>query len=176
MPTISEVNRRRADFIGGESVVLADGQAYFIPKPRALFCLDAGENGYRAVLSLDPADDYQDLLDRLNEARRRYREFFDTPETAEPEVEGAPTALSLEQALISAQAAVFKALLLRNYEFTPAELSKIVRWSYNEEESPELFEVFEQLRDVSEGHGKKPKGGGSDAPSSSEALSPSQTG
>ena|SRR5690348_3808682 len=70
MAVISEVTRRRPGFQGDAPIVMADGQVWYLPKPRVRFTTADGERGYRAVLSA--GDDHQDLLDRLQDAHRAH--------------------------------------------------------------------------------------------------------
>ena len=146
---------KRADAISGVPVVMADGQTYLIPKPRVRFTDADGDKGYRAVLSLAGGDGYQSLRD----AREAALELVAAEDDAinageEPEPRPAPG-----NPLIRAEVAVFKALLLRNYDLTPAEVGEALQISYDPDEDPDGYRIRSELADISEGNGPKPQGG-----------------
>jgi len=51
---LNEQECRREDFRGGVAVEMADGQEWFIPRPRTLFVPDDGEAGFARTCDLGP--------------------------------------------------------------------------------------------------------------------------
>jgi hypothetical protein len=64
----NEAERRRADFLGGVPVVMADGQTWYVPQPRVRFVPDP-EHGARMVPSLPGVDDLAALTDPFGGGR-----------------------------------------------------------------------------------------------------------
>jgi hypothetical protein len=142
---LDEAARRRPDGLFDAPVVLADGQTWWLPKPRVVFADDAGESGFRAVLSLGPADDYQGLVDALDAAE------------ALPDDEPGRAAR-----IVGAEFALARALVLRNYDLGPAERSRVIRFGYDAASDPGAADVRRAVLDVAYGVAPKASGGTSD--------------
>lgn len=147
MPKLNEVEKRRPDFVPGTPVVLADGQAWSLRRPRVWFIVDDGNaSGWRACLELDDGDDYQSLLDALYGARAIYNDGADDGSV-----------------IIRSQLNLGRRLLLANYDLTPEEVGRILRYAYDSSANPEGCRIRDEVMAVAEGHGPKPSPDGTDA-------------
>jgi hypothetical protein len=130
MPRIEEKSRRKPDFLGGQGLLMADGQDWIFPKPRVRFAPSDDSTGYTIVL--DAGDGYQELINK-------YREVYDAPSS------------SIESRL-SAEMAIGVFLLRRNYELTTQEMSGILQYALDEDTDPEGYRIRDQVLDLAFGH------------------------
>jgi hypothetical protein len=164
---INESDKRRPDFLGGVPVTMADGQAWSVPKPRARFAPSA-RDGVRAVLRFDDGDDYQDLLDRLDDAEAALvagRGDADLTDDgggggATVEADASDGVTDAMREVCVAELALFRALLLRNYDLTDRELSRVLQVSWDEEGDPAGYALYASLKDLARGRAPKPQAGG----------------
>jgi hypothetical protein len=159
---ISEVTRRREDFLGDAPVTLADGQTWFLPKPRVRFGPGAAARGFRSVLSLTGVDDFQDLVDALDSAARVSQESVAASD-ADP---GSDRGDGGGAAIITAELGIAVAMLRRNYELSDEEVGRLIQFGYDAEDDPEGSAMRETFMDLARGVGPKASSGGSAAPTS----------
>lgn len=128
----------RGPYLGGAEVVMADGQAWALPKPLVRFGRGDGPKGYRRIVvsDVDGFEEKMAAVDRLQEAQDgTIAEYY------------------------AATLAVGEALVLRNYDLTPAELDQILQFSMSEEDDPEGYRIMEEVMGVAAGRGPKRSGG-----------------
>lgn len=126
---LSERERRRPGFSGGAEVVLADGQAWTLAKPRVRFA--PADDGFAVVLIGPGGDAYQALVDAYESAA----------ESGEP------------GRVLGAELRLARALLLANYDLTPAEVGMLIQFSFSEDDA-EGCRIRDEALDVAFGRGK----------------------
>jgi hypothetical protein len=147
MERLDEQALRRHDFVAGTPVVLADNQPWSLRRPLVWFVPNDGNpSGFTTVLNLEPDDDFQALLDR------RAAIFREHEGGKAPVVE-----------IVGVEFAIGKRLLLANYDLTPEQLGRVLRWGYGKHENPEGARIREEVLDVAEGLGPKLSPDGTDA-------------
>jgi hypothetical protein len=129
---LDEQARRRPDFRGGVPVTLADGQEWYLPRPRKLFVADDSEAGFR--LRWDLGDEYG----RLFEAARSIATFED---------------------MVRAEFALAKYLLRLNYDLDAAALGRLLVFDYADDPDPALERLRAELIEVTSGRAPAPKPG-----------------
>lgn len=155
MPLESE--RRRKDWRPGNPVVLADGQEWHLAKPRATFGPDAS-GGVRKYLKLgERPGDFEaakKALDDAAEWNARLLTLTEDEQDAEwrahPEMHPAAHAVTLG-----------RLLLLANYDLSEDELAGLLHMSFDADECPAEFAVYEAVSSTAAGLAPKPRGGGS---------------
>jgi hypothetical protein len=100
---LDEKALRKPGFVEGESVVLADGQAWHIPRPTVWFVPSDSGPGFEVRPDFGP--EYQELIDDLISAPVGF-------------------------AAISAELAIARFLLLRNYDLTLPQVQSLIRFRY----------------------------------------------
>jgi hypothetical protein len=121
---INEQEKRRPDVFRGECpVVLADGQIWWLPKPRARFALDAGASGVNVVVSLPGSDTYGELFQKAKNA-----------ELAEVAVEEGNQTTYAGPSVLACYLALARHLITFNYDLSPAELGDILQFSYDDDD------------------------------------------
>lgn len=140
----------------GANVVLGDGQAWSLRRPVIRFSIpEDNEVGFRSALTLEAGDDFQDKVDALAKLW----------EGEEP---------PLLSDLASAELAIGRALLLANYDLTPAQLRVLLSFGYNPEIDPDGDAIRRGVLDCTFGRsGPKPPADGED---SSPTLSAESSG
>ncbi|WP_422931383.1 hypothetical protein [Singulisphaera sp. PoT] len=143
---LDEADYRRADFVPGEPVKLADGQVWQLRRPVIVFeAWDESDTGWRSSLSVEGTDDYQSLLDR------RTALFKAAQETG--------TYRLAEAAAV--ELPIARRLLLANYDLDNSQVNKLLRFVY-EEQHP-LATVRDDVMEVAVGSGPKRSPDGDDS-------------
>ncbi|WP_422928357.1 hypothetical protein [Singulisphaera sp. PoT] len=158
---LREYELRRADFVDGTPVTLADGQQWILRNPLVIFeAHDESDTGWRSSLTLEGRDDYQSLLDRR-------KEMFASTEDGMVKLADAA----------SVELPIARALLTANYDLTSAQLNKLLRFIYDD---PSGRHPLARLRDdvmgVATGVGPKHSPDGSDSADSPSEGSPATEG
>ena len=125
---LDEESLRRPDFVDGEPVVLADGQTWYLRRPVVRFAPAENEAGFQVCLSLAGDDGFG----ALTEAYERVSEGTD---------------------LVRAELALGRAVLLANYDLTPAQFGLLLRFGYSEDD-PEGSRLRDDVMAVATGRGK----------------------
>jgi hypothetical protein len=147
---LDEKSKRRPDFAGGTAVVLADGQEWTLAKPLVRFAFDSGEDGFTTTLSVNGVDDFASLMRDVDAAYEKVYGDRDAAGDEKARVDFGP--------VIRAELAVGAALLRRNYDLTPEEMSSVLQFSYDD--SDEVGEgARSAVMDIAKGIGPKPPGG-----------------
>ncbi len=116
MNRIDEKSRRRPDFLPDSlGLTLADGQEWYVPRPRVAFVYADTELGFDRVTETGDAEFDHTLQDRVD-AWRKAAEADDVP------------------GVIGAQLGIARVLLLRNYDLTTDELRGLVRFRFDAED------------------------------------------
>lgn len=131
---LDEQALRRPDFIEGEPVVLADGQAWQLRRPVVRFRPAENDTGFEVCLSLAGSDSYGTL----------YQAYED--------IEAGPQ-------LIRAQLAMGRALLLANYDLAPDQVASLLQFGYSEDDV-EGCRIRDDVMAVAAGLGKGRSGAG----------------
>jgi hypothetical protein len=149
-----EAQYRKPTWRAGHNVVLADGQAWALPRPLMRFIPAETSIGFEACLTLAGDDGYNALVLAFEAAE-------DGP------------------AIVGASLSLAKALLLSNYDLTPQQVGQIVQFGFNKDDDPDGFRMKEEAMAVALGQGPslpKPSSAG-ESPAPTEAdSSPSATG
>ena len=113
---IDERSRRRGDFLPDSlGLTLADGQEWYVPRPRVAFVYADNDLGFDQVRETGDVVFDRTLQDRID-AWRKAAESDDMP------------------GVIGAQLGIARVLLLRNYDLTTDELRNLVRFRFDEED------------------------------------------
>lgn len=169
MPTIDENARRRGDFAGGAPVVLADGQVWYLAKPRVRLTPDDAD-GFRVILTLAADDGYQQLYDRWESARKRIKEHRDLTQVAEEALAAGDEAAAFPEPIhrrdtpAAMEIQMGRALLLRNYDLTRDEVDQVLQFGYDDDD-PEGKRIMEEVVSLAIGSGPKPPPATSDSAS-----------
>jgi hypothetical protein len=155
-PRLDERALRRPDFVPGMPVRLADGQQWELRRPLVCFEPHDGPVGFRTCLSLDGDDDFQELIDRRDAA------FAD----------GARAEIA---AVAGVELAIGRRLLLANYDLTPDQVRRLLRFAYDRDNNPEGVRIRDEVLDVAYGNGPKPSPDGIDASPMPSGESPGAT-
>ena len=135
---LDESALRRPDFRGGSPVTMADGQEWFLPRPRILWQADDSEAGVSHAWDVS---DYEDRLKAIDEA---------------------------ETGILrrGAEAKLFAMLLRLNYTLDTASLGRVLQFSLDPEQV-RLRAVYDDLWAALGGEDvPKPTPDGSDSPGS----------
>lgn len=138
---IPEADRRRRNGLFEVGVCMADGQVWYLPKPRVRLTAADNEDGYSATLSLKGADGFQALTRGLSDA--------------EAMAPGPDRGLSM----IRAELAIGRALVARNYELTTEELATVLQFGDDPEDDPEGVALREAVLNLAFGIAPKRSGG-----------------
>lgn len=152
-----ESGRRRKTWRPGNPVVLADGQEWHLAKPRATFGPDAN-GGVRTYVKLgNHTAEFEAAKKALDDAVEWNSGVLALPEeeqeaewAAHPEMRPAARAVELG-----------RVLLLANYELSEEEVADILHMSFDADECPEEFAVYEAVAATAAGIAPKPRSGGS---------------
>lgn len=131
---VDEVAARKPGGLFEAKVVLADGQEWFLPKPRVRLS-PSGEQTFKITLNVKGVDKYGVYLAALEKSET-----------------GSET--------VAAELAVARSLLVRNYELADAQIERLMQFSYMDGgEDPEGEALREAVMNVALGRGPKPRGG-----------------
>lgn len=125
---LDELSLRRPDFVEGEPVVLADGQAWQLRRPIVRFVPAETESGFAVCLSLNNDGTYGS----------HYRRY----EAVEP-----------GQPVIAESLALARAVLLANYDLTPEQVGELIQFGASDDD-PEGWRIREEVMAVCLGMGK----------------------
>jgi hypothetical protein len=156
-PTVAriiEAEKRRPDFQGGAPVTMADGQVWYLAKPRARFLKGkGGERGYEMVVTLNDA--FEAAMERVDAAAAFQTSIANLPEDEQRlEFFAHP-----EHDMIGAWLAAAHELLRANYVLSDEELDALVQFGFDAEEDPEGYAIRETVEEVARGQGPKRSGG-----------------
>ena len=142
-PRLDENALRRPDFRGGAPVTLADGQEWILARPAELFVPDDSEAGFAARWNF--GDEYAALVRAADEAGRS----------------------GSGNAVIRAELALGRYLLLKNYALDAPQVASLIQFSYDPEGDPVHWQLHEDVLAVAFGRvpSPKPEAGGSASPS-----------
>lgn len=138
---VPELTRRKPGGLFEAPVVLADGQVWYLPKPRVRITPADGDAGYRTALCVRGEDGYQALMDAVSDA------------------EDLPRGPDRSAAMFTAEMAAAKALVTKNYTLTGPELAAVVQFGLDPDDDPEGFALREAVLNVAYGIGPKRPGG-----------------
>jgi hypothetical protein len=142
MAKLNEAEKRRPDFRGGRPVVMADGQEWFLARPRVRFVPADNDIGFEVVLS-GPGDGYNELIERRVALRAD------------------PNATLLD--LIPLDLEIGRRLLTANYDLTTAEVARVLQFGYDPEDR-EGERILDDVLAVAFGQlAPKPSAGGGDS-------------
>lgn len=136
---LDEKARRRADFVGGPGVEMADGQPWHLARPLADFVTDDDEVGIKQCWNL--GDDFGAL--------------FESHLAAQAAEDGVGMA--------RAELRMAEFLLLRNYDLTKDEVRSLVRLGFGPNSGPGALERRATIRGIitgEDGGPPKPSGDG----------------
>jgi hypothetical protein len=144
---LDEASLRRDPFPEATvSVVLADGQSWHLAKPRMRFVPHDGPTGFRVCLVTGAYDDYQSLMDDLEEANATSAEA---------------AAADRGRVIITAELALARSLLGQCYDLTTQQMGRLLQFSYGDpEEDPEGCRIRDEVMDVAMGRGVKAEAAG----------------
>lgn len=109
---LDEKSRRRLDFLPDSlGLTLADGQEWYVPRPRVAFVYSDNDLGFDRVSETGDVAFDRTLQDRID-AWRKAAEADDVP------------------GVIGAQLGIARVLLLRNYDLDTDELRALVRFRF----------------------------------------------
>lgn len=122
---------RRADFVEGFPVTLADGQEWTLPPVRLRCVPDDGPDGFRFV-AVGLGSEYEAAF------------------LAATRADGAAEVIRTELALA-------RRLLLRNYDLTIEQVAELIRFDYAAEPDPEADAIRQEVMRVAMGRAVLPK-------------------
>lgn len=147
----SEQECRRDGFESGTPVLLADGQAWQLPRPRVRMAPANNDQGFKRVLSRPDGGGFAALMERYEA------------------LDGRGDDLRVSE-LAAAELALGRHLLLANYDLGDDEVAGLVQFSYDEADDPEGYAIREGVMGVVFGYGApKPSAAGDGSPSSPTA-------
>lgn len=135
--TLDEMALRRETFVPGTPVMLADGQEWHLRCPVLHFEPHESDSGFRACVTLDPGDDFQQLVDAWHGT------FNDEGEASGVDIVG--TELKIGQRL-----------LLANYDLTPKQVASLLHFAYDPDRNPTASAIRTAVMEVAMGNGPKP--------------------
>ena len=124
---LDETALRRQEFQPGEPVVLADGQPWQLRRPVLAFVPAETEAGFAVCLDLDGDDGFGDLV------------------TAYDAADGGP-------ALLRAELALGRAVLIAQYDLSAAQVARLLRFGYGD--NPDGSRIRDEVLAVATGRGK----------------------
>lgn len=139
---LDEKALRRADFIGGTPIELADGQEWVIPFVDTYFTIDDGEVGARQEWNMGP--EYDALYESFESTRRALQDG-----------EGDINDKLLR--LMGREMALCRWLLLRNYQLTDAEVSTLIRFGLGDKEKSPYAALRDRMMECALGNIEAPK-------------------
>lgn len=140
MSHLDEQSLRRPNVFAQEaSVVLCDGQVWWLPKPRVVIKPVRGASGFTTRTSSTWGDDYYERVHRLMELSQS--EDF--------------------EAVISAQMDLCCELLLRNYVLNDEQLAELIQFDVSAEPAPANIEMRKTLLWTAQGISPKVSAPGS---------------
>lgn len=145
-----EAALRRPDFEPGHQVVLANGQAWHFRKPRMFFEPAENSFGWTVGFSAGADPEYERIRAALDELGPR----------------------PLIRDMIGLELALAQLALRKNYELTPKQTTKLLRFAYPEMTSPDpdAVRIRDEVMAVLNGEsGPKPEAGGDDSSPTSPA-------
>ena len=128
------MSRRKEDFRADVPVILADGQTWFLPRPRIRLRPKIVDGKATIAQENSFGLEYMELVSEY------YRTQADEGNWNEWIVASFDLAVSV---------------LLRNYELSPEEIESLIYFDFSEPPDPLSREMFETFRDVSLGIQKK---------------------
>ena len=143
MLKLDEARLRRADFVPGSAVVLADGQEWQLRRPVVRFLPDDSTgSGFQSCLILgDDRDEFHALV------KARDALFG-----------GGATAPILK--LAGPELKIGRAMLAANYDLTADQVRTLLQFAYDAEQDPVGAGIRDAVMEVAEGLGPKPGAGG----------------
>jgi len=129
-----ETALRLPGFTEGASVVLADGQAWTLPRPVIRLVPAANAIGWRVILPVGDGEAYRLLYDA-----------YDAAETGSERVGNV--------------AQMARLLILANYGLTDDQVADLIQFGFTDAD-PEGRRIFDEVSDIALGNGPKPSGGG----------------